>query len=113
MNETFLTVDNLHKSFNEHKVVNGISFSIYEREIFGLLGPNGAGKTTTLRILSTVLEPNRGDVTIGGHSIRHDANAVRHLIGVCLLSINEMGHFLNRTLWHDQAALTSSLRPWL
>ena len=30
-----------------------------------------------------------------------------------LLSISEMGHFLNRTLWHDQAALTSSLRPWL
>ena len=65
MPESFLTVDNLHKSFNEHKAVNGISFTIYKGEIFGLLGPNGAGKTTTIRILSTVLEPNRGDVTIG------------------------------------------------
>jgi len=83
MPETFLTVENLHKSFNGHKAVNGISFDIYKGEIFGLLGPNGAGKTTTIRILSTVLEPDRGDVTIGGHSIRHNAEAVRRLIGVC------------------------------
>ena len=83
MPEAFLTAENLRKSFNEHKAVNGISFTIYKGEIFGLLGPNGAGKTTTIRILCTVLEPDRGDVTIGGHSIRHDADAVRRLIGVC------------------------------
>ena len=83
MPEAFLVAENLHKSFNEHKAVNGISFNIYQGEIFGLLGPNGAGKTTTIRILSTVLEPDRGDVTIGGHSIRRNADAVRRLIGVC------------------------------
>jgi len=83
MPEAFLKADNLHKSFNEHKAVNGISFTIYQGEIFGLLGPNGAGKTTTIRILSTVLEPDRGDVTVGGHSIRHNADAIRRLIGVC------------------------------
>ncbi|MFC2017198.1 ABC transporter ATP-binding protein [Chloroflexota bacterium] len=83
MADTFLTVENLHKSFNDHKAVNGISFNIYNGEIFGLLGPNGAGKTTTIRILSTVLKPDRGDVTIGGHSIRRNAEAVRRLIGVC------------------------------
>ena len=83
MPEAFLTVENLHKSFNDYKAVNGVSFTIYQGEIFGLLGPNGAGKTTTIRILSTVLEPDRGDVTIGGNSIRHNADAVRRLIGVC------------------------------
>jgi ABC-2 type transport system ATP-binding protein len=83
MPEAFLMADNLHKSFNDHKAVNGISFTIYQGEIFGLLGPNGAGKTTTIRILATVLEPDRGDVTIGGHSIRRNADAVRRLIGVC------------------------------
>lgn len=81
--KAFLTVDNLYKSFDEHRAVNGISFTIYKGEIFGLLGPNGAGKTTTIRILSTVLESNRGDVNIGGYSIRHDADTVRSLIGVC------------------------------
>jgi ABC-2 type transport system ATP-binding protein len=83
MAEEFLVAKDLHKSFNEHKAVNGVSFTIHKGEIFGLLGPNGAGKTTTIRMLSTVLEPDQGDVTIGGHSIKHEADAVRALIGVC------------------------------
>ena len=83
MAEAFLIAQELHKSFNEHKAVDGVSFTIYKGEIFGLLGPNGAGKTTTIRMLSTVLEPDSGDVTIGGYSVRRDANAVRSLIGVC------------------------------
>ena len=83
MTEEFLVVRDLHKSFDDQKAVNGVSFTIHKGEIFGLLGPNGAGKTTTIRILSTVLEPDRGDVTIGGYSIRHNADAVRSLIGVC------------------------------
>ena len=83
MSEAFLVAQDLHKSFNEHKAVDGVSFTIYKGEIFGLLGPNGAGKTTTIRMLSTVLEPDRGDVTIGGYSVRHKSDAVRRLIGVC------------------------------
>jgi ABC-2 type transport system ATP-binding protein len=83
MVEEFLVVRDLYKSFGDQKAVNGVSFTIYKGEIFGLLGPNGAGKTTTIRMLSTVLEPDRGDVTIGGYSIRHNADAVRSLIGVC------------------------------
>jgi ABC-2 type transport system ATP-binding protein len=83
MAEEFLVAQDLHKSFNEHKAVNGVSFTIYKGEIFGLLGPNGAGKTTTIRMLSTVLEPDHGDVVVGGHSIRQNADAVRSLIGVC------------------------------
>ena len=83
MPDVFVKVENLNKSFNDHKAVNGVSFDIFKGEIFGLLGPNGAGKTTTIRILSTVLKPDRGEVTIGGNSIRHDADAVHQLIGVC------------------------------
>jgi ABC-2 type transport system ATP-binding protein len=83
MAEEFLVVRDLYKSFGDQKAVNGVSFTIYKGEIFGLLGPNGAGKTTTIRMLATVLEPDRGDVTVGGYSIRHNADAVRSLIGVC------------------------------
>jgi ABC-2 type transport system ATP-binding protein len=83
MAEAFLIAKDLHKSFNEYKAVNGASFSINKGEVFGLLGPNGAGKTTTIRILSTVLKPDHGDVTIGGYSIHDSAGKVRSLIGVC------------------------------
>ena len=83
MAEEYLVVKDLHKSFNEHKAVNGVSFSIEKGEIFGLLGPNGAGKTTTIRMLATVLSPDSGEITIGGHSVRREAEAVRRLIGVC------------------------------
>ena len=83
MPEVFLTAENLHKSFNDYKAVNGVSFSINKGEIFGLLGPNGAGKTTTIRMLSTVLSPDEGDIIIGGFSVRNDTAAVRNLIGVC------------------------------
>ena len=83
MAEEYLVVKDLHKSFNEHKAVNGVSFSIEKGEIFGLLGPNGAGKTTTIRMLATVLSPDSGEITIGGHSVRREAGAVRRLIGVC------------------------------
>jgi len=78
-----MVVKDLHKSFKELNAVNGVSFSIHKGEIFGLLGPNGAGKTTTIRIMSTVLEADSGDITIGGHSISHEAEAVRSIIGVC------------------------------
>jgi len=78
-----MVAKDLHKSFNEFKAVNGVSFTIHKGEIFGLLGPNGAGKTTTIRMLSTVLEADSGEVTIGGHTIRKEAEAVRSIIGVC------------------------------
>ncbi len=83
MPDAFVVADNLQKSFNEHKAVNGVSFEIAHGEVFGLLGPNGAGKTTTIRILSTILNPDQGDATIGGYSVRHQSDAVRRIIGVC------------------------------
>ncbi len=83
MVEEFVVVKDLHKSFKDFKAVNGVSLSIDKGEIFGLLGPNGAGKTTTIRMLSTVLEADRGEIIIGGYSLKTDAEAVRSIIGVC------------------------------
>lgn len=83
MADEFLVVKDLHKSFNEHKAVDGVSFSIKKGENFGLLGPNGAGKTTTIRMLSTVLDSDSGEITVGGHSVKREPAEVRGLIGVC------------------------------
>lgn len=83
MNEEFLVARELRKAFNGNVAVDGVSFSIRRKEIFGLLGPNGAGKTTTIRMLATVLPPDGGDVTVGGHSVLRQSGEVRKLIGVC------------------------------
>lgn len=83
MADDFLIAKDLRKSFSGTEVVRGVSFSIAAGEIFGFLGPNGAGKTTTIRMLSTVLEPDSGEITIGGHSVRQNGDAARGLIGTC------------------------------
>ncbi len=81
--EDVLVAAELSKQFGGVQAVDGVSFSLRKQEIFGLLGPNGAGKTTTIRMLSTVLAPDLGDVIIGGRSVVREADEARKLIGVC------------------------------
>jgi ABC-2 type transport system ATP-binding protein len=110
MAEEYVVVKDLHKSFRDFKAVNGVSFSIYKGEIFGLLGPNGAGKTTTIRMLSTVLEADSGEIIIGGYSIKKDAEAVRSLIGVCpqdLALYEELSALDNMVFFGRMAGLDS------
>lgn len=66
----------------ERNSVDGISFYVEEGSFFSLLGPNGAGKTTTISILTTLLSPTSGSVTISGFDIEKDASKVREQIGV-------------------------------
>jgi sodium transport system ATP-binding protein len=61
--------------------LDNVSFEAVPGQIYGLLGPNGAGKTTALRILSTVLEPTSGTVTISGYDCVTQPEQVRHRIG--------------------------------
>jgi ABC-2 type transport system ATP-binding protein len=57
-------VSRITKSFADKVVVNDLSFSVSQGEIFGLIGPNGAGKTTTIRMMMDIIKPDSGDVTI-------------------------------------------------
>ncbi|MGD8579671.1 MAG: ATP-binding cassette domain-containing protein, partial [Lysobacterales bacterium] len=61
-----IVVRDLYKAFGDVKAVNGVSFEARDGEITGLLGPNGAGKTTTLRMLYSLLPPDRGEILIDG-----------------------------------------------
>ena len=69
MPETILEVNNLVKTYDDEKAVDGISFSVGAREIVGLLGPNGAGKTTTINMILGLIEPTEGLVRIFGKEI--------------------------------------------
>lgn len=65
----------------EKIAVDGLTFSVNEGEIYGLLGPNGAGKTTTLRMIATLIAPDRGEITVAGHDLRENPTAVRTSLG--------------------------------
>jgi len=62
-------VNHIVKSFADKVVVNDLSFSVAQGEIFGLIGPNGAGKTTTIRMMMDIIKPDSGDVTILGEKL--------------------------------------------
>jgi len=71
----------LVKRYDKTVAVAGLDLDVAQGEIFGLVGPNGAGKTTTLRILATLLVPDRGDAEIAGASVRRNPNDVRRVLG--------------------------------
>ena len=64
-----LKLDSVHLSFAGRPVVQGVSLELHAGEVVGLLGPNGAGKTTTFNLVTGMLQPDRGDVLLDGHSI--------------------------------------------
>ncbi len=77
-----IEVSSLIKNFGKFTAVDNISFRVASGEIFGLLGPNGAGKTTTIKMLTTLLEPTKGNAKIAGHDIIKEKNSVRQSIGI-------------------------------
>jgi ABC-2 type transport system ATP-binding protein len=72
----------VRKAFDETTVLNGVDLTVAEGTIFALLGPNGAGKTTMIRILSTLIAPDGGQVSVAGHDVRRNPESVRGAIGV-------------------------------
>lgn len=77
-----ILVKNLYKSYKDVKVLRGIDFAVKRGTILALLGPNGAGKTTTIKILSTLLAPDKGQAYINGHSVLKEEAKVRASIGL-------------------------------
>ena len=67
-----LVVENLTKIYGQKKVVNNVTFSIFEGQIFGFVGPNGAGKSTTIRMITGLTPISSGSVRIGGYSIKRN-----------------------------------------
>ena len=78
-----IRVKNLSKIFNKNIIaINEVSFTVKEGEIFGFLGPNGAGKTTTIKVLTTLLKPTKGEVSVASFDVEKESDAVRSSIGI-------------------------------
>lgn len=84
MTNTIISVKNLEKNYGTFRAVKGISFDVYEGEIFGLLGPNGAGKSTTLEIIETLRTKTSGQVMVCGMDLDKEPDNIKKIIGVQL-----------------------------
>ncbi len=110
MQNTIISVKGLQKSYGTFEAVKGISFDVYEGEIFGLLGPNGAGKSTTLEIIETLREKTAGEVMVNGLNLDTEPGSIKKIIGVQLqasgfypgLTLTELIH-LFAGLYNQQA----------
>jgi ABC-2 type transport system ATP-binding protein len=86
MAEFVLEVSNLTKHYGDLVAVNGISFEVERKEVFGILGPNGAGKTTTLEMIETLRPIDSGKVLLDGLDVTVQSQEVKRRIGVQLQS---------------------------
>ncbi len=77
-----IEVDNVSKRYGKIIGVSRLSFSVLQGQISAFLGPNGAGKSTTMNLLSTLLTPTSGNITIEGYCMKSQQEHIKRLIGV-------------------------------
>ncbi len=97
-----ISVSNISKKYDSVQALKDISFNIREGEFFGLLGPNGAGKTTTISIMSTIVEPDSGQVNIAGFDLKKNPRDCKMTIGVVPQEIalyNDLSAYQNLVFW--------------
>jgi ABC-2 type transport system ATP-binding protein len=76
-----ITVENIEKSYGTQHALKGVSLSVKEGEIFGLIGPDGAGKSSLMRILVTLLLPDKGMAMLDGMDVVKDFRKIRNIVG--------------------------------
>ena len=77
-----IEVEHLSKRFGSFIAVNDISFKVKRGELFALLGPNGAGKSTTIKMLTALLRPTSGKMTLNSHNVVSEPDATRKSFGI-------------------------------
>jgi ABC-2 type transport system ATP-binding protein len=80
--EPAVEASGLAKAFGNTQALDDVDLTVPSGGVFGLLGPNGAGKTTTIRILATLVRPDRGTARVLGHDVRDEADAVRSRVSL-------------------------------
>lgn len=112
--DAFLEVRNLEKSFGAVKALKGVSFGVRAGEVLGLIGDNGAGKSTLVKCISGIIKADRGDIVIEGETVEFSSPKEAHERGIetvhqdlaLIDSLDVTGNlFLNRELLYRPRAL--------
>jgi len=94
LTEVTLSVKNLHKTIGKKEIIKGLNFELKEGEVFGFLGPNGAGKTTTIRMLTGLIKPTEGTISICGYDVRKQFTKAMQYLG-CIVENPELYPYLS------------------
>ncbi len=116
-----ISVNGLQKSFGSLRAVDGISFDVSEGELFGFLGPNGAGKTTTLSMMSGLLKPDQGRVSIGNIDVWQYPRQAKRVLGLVPQDVSlyeELTARQNLMFWGglyhlEKSVLKANVDTWL
>jgi ABC-2 type transport system ATP-binding protein len=82
MVKSIISAEGVSKRFGDIVAVDNISFDVPKGEIFAFLGPNGAGKSTTIKMLTTMLRPTSGKLTLAGHDVTKERDSARKAFGI-------------------------------
>ena len=82
MSESAILLDHVSKKFGDVQAVNNISLDVHKGEVFAFLGPNGAGKSTTIKMLTTLLKPTSGTLTLAGYNVARAQDKARKAFGI-------------------------------
>lgn len=94
MVEVTLSVQNLRKTIGRKEIIKGLNFELHKGEVFGFLGPNGAGKTTTIRMLTGLIKPTAGVISICGFDVRKEFTKAMEYMG-CIVENPELYPFIS------------------
>ncbi len=92
---TIITLENVHKSFGELKVLDGVSFSVGKGEVFAIIGRSGSGKSTALRCINRLERIDQGRIQVAGHEVSDpglDLRQLRRDVGIVFQSYNLFPH---------------------
>jgi ABC-2 type transport system ATP-binding protein len=94
--EEIIRTKGLTRTFGKVEALKGLDLSVKEGEYFGFLGPNGAGKSTAIRILTTLLRPTAGEVSVLGHDVVKEPEAIRRQIALVSDKVSLYQHLTTR-----------------
>ncbi len=109
-NQPAIKINNLFKSYEDVKAVNGIDLEIKKGEFYGFLGPNGAGKSTTINSITSLVKPSKGSIEIFGKNIEENFRFARLKVGIAHQEVSQDWFFPIEQLLYFQAGFYGILR---
>lgn len=101
-----IKVEGLSKKFGNFTAVDNISFEVKAGEMFAFLGPNGAGKSTTIKMLTTLLNPTGGKISLDGHDPAKEPDKVRRSFGIVFQDPSLDDELTAWKIWNSTAFCT-------